>query len=125
MKNSRRDFLKKSLLATAGAYAGSMAFSAKSYAQIIGANDRVRVGVVGFSDRFKSSLLPSFTNHHKELIFDIENLNIRPEFEVLKPYFEKFFKSKTVTVFITAIMNKQKAVTALSANSSDLEKLNR
>lgn len=67
----------------------------------------------------------SIPEYSEELIFDIENLNIRPEFEVLKPYFEKFFKSKTVTVFITAIMNKQKAVTALSASSSDLEKLNR
>jgi hypothetical protein len=67
----------------------------------------------------------SIPEYPEELIFDIENLNIRPEFEVLKPYFEKFFKSKTVTVFITAILNKQKAVTALSASSSDLEKLNR
>jgi len=67
----------------------------------------------------------SIPEYSEELIFDIENLNIRPEFEVLKPYFEKFFKSKTVTVFITAIMNKKKAVTALSASSSDLEKLNR
>jgi predicted dehydrogenase len=71
MKNSRREFIKRSLLATAGAYAGSMAFSAKSYANIIGANDRVRVGIVGYSDRFRSSLLPSFMNHHKELNFDI------------------------------------------------------
>jgi len=71
MKNSRREFIKKSLLATAGTYAGSLAFSAKSYANIIGANDRVRVGVVGFSDRFKSSLLPGFLNHHKELNFDM------------------------------------------------------
>jgi superfamily II DNA or RNA helicase len=67
----------------------------------------------------------SIPEYSEELIFDIENLNIRPEFEVLKPYFENFFKSKTVTVFITAIMNKQKAVTALSASSSDLEKLDR
>ncbi len=73
------------------------------------------------SFQFRHSI-PEFS---EELIFDIENLNIRPEFEVLKPYFENFFKSKTVTVFITAIMNKQKAVTALSASSSDLEKLNR
>ena len=73
------------------------------------------------SFQFRYSI-PEYT---EELIFDIENLNIRPEFEVLKPYFEKFFNSKTVTVFITAIMNKQKAVTALSASSSDLEKLNR
>jgi predicted dehydrogenase len=31
----------------------------------------VRVGVVGFSDRFRSSLLPAFTSHHKELNFDM------------------------------------------------------
>ncbi len=71
MKNSRRDFIKKSALATAGTYLGAMSFSPKSYANIIGANDRVRVGVVGFSDRFRSSLLPAFTSHHKELNFDM------------------------------------------------------
>jgi len=71
MKNSRRDFIKKSALATAGTYMGAMGFSPKSYANIIGANDRVRVGVVGFSDRFRSSLLPAFTSHHKELNFDM------------------------------------------------------
>lgn len=71
MKNSRRDFIRKSALATAGTYMGAMGFSPKSYANIIGANDRVRVGVVGFSDRFRSSLLPAFTGHHKELNFDM------------------------------------------------------
>lgn len=71
MKNSRRDFIKKSALATAGAYVGAMGFSAKSYGNILGANDRVRVGIVGFSDRFRSSLLPSFMNHYKALNFDI------------------------------------------------------
>lgn len=67
MKSSRRNFIKQSSLATLGA----LTFSAKSYANILGANDRVRVGVVGFSDRFKSSLLPSFMNHHQELNFDM------------------------------------------------------
>ena len=71
MKNSRRDFIKKSALATAGTYLGAMGFGAKSYGNIIGANDRVRVGVVGFSDRFQSSLLPAFLGHHKELNFDM------------------------------------------------------
>jgi predicted dehydrogenase len=71
MKNSRRDFIKKSALATAGAYMGSLAFSAKSYGNILGSNGKVRVGVVGFSDRFRSSLLPAFLNHYKELNFDI------------------------------------------------------
>lgn len=65
--NNRRDFLKKTSIATLGA----LAFGAKSYANIVGANDRVRIGVVGFSDRFRTSLLPAFSNHYKELNFDM------------------------------------------------------
>jgi len=45
--------------------------SAKSYARIIGANDRVRLGVVGFSDRFKTAHFRSYLQHYKELNFDI------------------------------------------------------
>jgi predicted dehydrogenase len=71
MSDSRRKFIKQSAIAAAGTYMGTMGFTAKSYGNIIGANDRVRVGAVGFSDRFKSSLLPSFLNHYKELNFDI------------------------------------------------------
>ena len=71
MQNSRRDFIKKTALTAAGAYVGANAFSATSYRKIIGANDRVRVGVVGFSDRHRSSHMPSFMNHYKELNFDI------------------------------------------------------
>lgn len=71
MENSRRKFIKNSAIASAGVYLGTMGMSAKSYGKIIGANDRVRVGVVGYSDRFKSSLLPSFLNHNKELNFEI------------------------------------------------------
>lgn len=67
MSQSRRDFIKRTSVVTLGA----MAFSAKSYANIIGANDRVRVGVVGFSDRFRGSLLPCFLHHNQELNFDI------------------------------------------------------
>lgn len=67
MKNSRREFIKKTTIATLGA----VAFSAKSYSNILGANDRIRVGVVGFSDRFRSSLLPCFTDHYEELNFDM------------------------------------------------------
>jgi predicted dehydrogenase len=67
MKSTRRTFIKKSAIATMGA----LAFSAKSYANILGANDRVRVGVVGFSDRFRQSLAPAFLAHYKETNFDI------------------------------------------------------
>lgn len=71
MKTSRRKFIQQSAVASAGAYIGALGFSPKSYARIIGSNDRVRVGVVGFSDRFRASLLPCFTGHHKEMNFDI------------------------------------------------------
>ena len=71
MAQSRRNFIKNTTLATAGIYTGAMGFTAKSYNNIIGANDRVRVGVVGFSDRFRSSLFPAFQSHYKELNFDI------------------------------------------------------
>ena len=71
MPVSRRNFINQSAKASAALYAASFGFSAKSYGNIIGANDRVRVGIVGFSDRFRQSLLPSFLNHHKEMNFDM------------------------------------------------------
>ena len=37
----------------------------------LGANDRVRVGIVGFSDRFRGSLAPQFLAQSKELNFEI------------------------------------------------------
>ncbi|MGZ3839657.1 MAG: Gfo/Idh/MocA family protein [Flavisolibacter sp.] len=69
--SSRREFIRDSSKATAALYMGTLGLTAKSYGRIIGANDRVQVGVVGFSDRFRQSLLPSFMNHYKELNFDI------------------------------------------------------
>jgi predicted dehydrogenase len=71
MSQSRREFIKKSAITGAGFYFGANAFSAKSYRNILGANDRVRVGVVGFSDRHRQSLMPCFLDHNKELNFDL------------------------------------------------------
>jgi predicted dehydrogenase len=71
MSTSRRDFIKKTAITTAGFYTGASAFSASSYRRIVGSNDRIRVGVVGFSDRHRSSHMPSFLNFYKELNFDI------------------------------------------------------
>lgn len=68
---NRRNFIRQSLKAGAGVYIGTMGLSAASYARILGSNDRVNIGVVGFSDRFRQSLLPSFMNHYKELNFDM------------------------------------------------------
>ena len=70
MNSKRRNFIKKTLLATSG-IAFSSGLSAKSYRKIIGSNERIRVGIVGFSNRSKYSLIPSFLQFSKKLNFEI------------------------------------------------------
>lgn len=60
----------------------------------------------------------------KEIEFEIENLNIRPEFTVLKPYFIRFLRSTTVIVNIRATLQHNRLVFK-SAISTDLDKINR
>ncbi|MBP8959404.1 MAG: Gfo/Idh/MocA family oxidoreductase [Bacteroidales bacterium] len=43
----RRDFIKKSVLGTAGIAIGGLGFSRSSYNSIVGANDRITVAVIG------------------------------------------------------------------------------
>jgi len=71
MKNSRRQFIRQTAIAGAGVFVAKIGWSAQSYKRIIGANDRVRVGIVGFSDRHRSSHIPCFMNHYKEMNFDV------------------------------------------------------
>jgi len=63
-----RDFLKVGGAAVA---ASAVSWNARSYAAILGANDRVRVGVVGCGDRMKQGDLPAFQQSAKDLNFQI------------------------------------------------------
>lgn len=54
--NSRRAFIKKTTLAGAGLTIGGMGFTAKSYAAIPGANDRVNVAVIGIHGQGKTHI---------------------------------------------------------------------
>ncbi len=62
---TRREFIQKTALGAA-----AFTLGAKSYSRVIGANDRIRVGIVGFSDRFRSSLSPAFLSMADELNFE-------------------------------------------------------
>jgi len=64
--SNRREFLKAGGAAVA---ATAVSWNARSYAAILDANDRVRVGVVGCGDRMRQSLIPAFLLHNKELNF--------------------------------------------------------
>jgi len=61
---------------------------------------------------------------NQKLEFEIENDQIRPEFDVLKPYFSKILKKKNVTILIQAEFQNKTLVSQL-AISSDLDKINK
>jgi predicted dehydrogenase len=64
----RREFLKVSAIGTAHA---ALSLSAAGYHRTLGANDRVRVGIVGFSDRARNTLIPAFLKYAKNYNFEI------------------------------------------------------
>lgn len=64
---NRRDFLK---MGSAALAATAVSWNATSYASIVGANDRVKVGVVGCGDRMKGALIPAFLENSKDMNFE-------------------------------------------------------
>jgi predicted dehydrogenase len=93
---TRREFVQKAALGAAGLTVGvkglSSILNAKSYSRIPGANDRIRVGIVGYSDRFRSSLLPAFLNSSKELNFELTALS--DLWSLRREDADKYFKSQ-------------------------------
>lgn len=68
---TRRDFIKTSLLGTGGLLLGGLSLDSSIYARSRNANNIVKVGIVGFSDRCRGSLIPAFMAHAQELGFEI------------------------------------------------------
>ncbi len=56
MKDSRREFIKKTALSSAALSLGAMGLSAKSYSRIQGANDRIHYAIAGLHGRGKALL---------------------------------------------------------------------
>jgi superfamily II DNA or RNA helicase len=89
-------------------------------------NEKIELPIENLEFRFGSIAFkrPLAAFNNKEVEFEIENLNIRPEFTVLKPYFIRFLKSTTVLVNIRAAFQHNRLVFK-SAISNDLDKINR
>ncbi len=89
-------------------------------------NERIEVPIEQLEFRFGAIafkyVIVEFNN--KEIEFEIENLDVRPEFTVLKPYFIRFLKSTTVSVNIRATFQHNRLVFK-SAVSTDIDKINR
>lgn len=52
----RREFIKKSIMGTAGIAIGGMGLSAKSYASIMGSNERINIAVIGIRGQGKTHI---------------------------------------------------------------------
>jgi predicted dehydrogenase len=88
---TRREFVQKAALGTAG-----LTLGAKSYSRILGANDRIRIGIVGYSDRFRGSLSPAFLSLAKELNFEFTALS--DIWSLRREEADKFFKAMGITL---------------------------
>lgn len=101
-KKSRRDFLKTTAITTAGLTIGGMAMSAKSYARIAGANERMNVAIVGLGRRlgaFYNPIADKKSNVELRYLCDVmesQRLNAAKQFSKhidYKPKLEEdFFK---------------------------------
>jgi hypothetical protein len=72
---TRRSFIRNVAIGTAGLSLGNRVFGAAFPGSLSSANDRIRVGIVGFSDRFRGALLPCFMEHAAELNFELVALS--------------------------------------------------
>lgn len=75
-----------------------------------------KYGAIGFSYTYNEPV--------ENLEFEIAHEDIRPEFEVLKPYFIKVLKTKSITVSIYAELENGNLVSQ-SAQSEDILKINK
>lgn len=116
---NRRDFCK-----TAG-MAGIIAAGCGPSLYAAGANNRVRVACVGFSDRFRWSLLPCFKHHNKELNFDlvaVADLWKKRLNEVAVPHIEKEMGHKVAAYRSDVeLYEKAKDVDAVIISTADFQ----
>jgi predicted dehydrogenase len=119
-ETNRREFLKTGSAALA---ATAVAWNASSYAAIVGANDRVRVGVVGCGDRMKQSLIPAFLENSREQNFElvaVSDLWSRRR-EEGAAYIEKLSGAKVDTVRNNDELYARKDVDAVLVATADFQ----
>ena len=84
--------------------AASTSMSAQSYRKIIGSNDRLNVGIVGFSSRARGSLIPAFQKHTRQQNCQIVGVS---DIWNKEGKMEKLFREKTGNSIITWRNNEE------------------
>ena len=96
MSTTRRNFVKTVAAGSAGLTIGGIGFGKSSYRRILGSNDRIRVGVVGFSDRGADTLFPAFLSHAPSMNFEI--VAVSDIWNRRREEAEKYFSGKGVKI---------------------------
>lgn len=86
---SRRKFMN-TLAAGTGVL---MSTNALSYNRIIGSNDKIRVGIAGFSDRARGALIPAFLKMSEKMNFEI--VAVSDIWKIRREEGTAFFEEKT------------------------------
>jgi predicted dehydrogenase len=87
---NRRDVLRTTTMGSLGFLAAKSISTALGQTKSVGANGRIRVGIVGFSDRFSSSLLPAFLSLADE--FNCEFVGVSDLWSVRRDEAQAWFK---------------------------------
>lgn len=90
---NRRQILRTGSLGTFGLLASQSFQTARAQSRVAGANERIRIGIVGFSDRLKGSLLPAYKavadQHNCEIVGVSDIWSVRRD--EAKAHFSKDF----------------------------------
>jgi predicted dehydrogenase len=130
--NSRRDFIKKAVAGTAAISLASVlpAFSAKSYSSIIGANERIKVGVMGVNGRGRALAknFASQSNCEVTFISDVDSratekcmaslAEIQKRKPKSAPDFRKALESKDMDALVVAAPDHWHAPAAIMASQA-------
>jgi predicted dehydrogenase len=96
---NRREILRTGSLGTLGLLASQTFTTARAQTRTNGANDRIRIGIVGFSDRLNSALLPAYkavaAQHNCEIVGVSDIWSVRRD--EAKAYFAKHFNQDIAT----------------------------
>ena len=104
--DSRRDFIKKVALGTAGISMGAMGFPASSYARIIGANDRINFAIAGVNNRGKALIKSSLASPNTSIgyICDVDSRVLESVTQMVQELGDK--KTKAVVDFRDLVEKK-------------------
>ncbi len=112
---SRRTFIKKSVLTSAGLAIG---LSAKSYGRIIGANDRVNLAVAGLNSRGNAHISAARNMGNKAKVVALCDVDNRI-FKKAQKQFSGYLDSKTKTFQDIRLLLEDKDIDAITVATPD------